>query len=139
MILRYVVSTPPGTPCWTNRWFSLERRDGTLIMAGVDADSISPPGTDDADWFEPLDPNFDDSGCMWESLPCYDNERNDVSFDYLEIPFHDHVEVWDRGEGWIVVGNPYLIRVGEASLRRSLSCSEEPERWISMVLARQSG
>jgi hypothetical protein len=139
VVFRYVVLTPSATPYWVNRWFSLERPDGDLIMAGVDADSIAPPGTDDAEWYDPLDPYVPDSGCLWEHLSCYDNERIEIFFDYGSGPPSEFVSVWDHGEGWVGVGNPFLIRVGEASLRRSMSCPETPERWISLVLARQYG
>lgn len=138
VIFRHVVSTPSETPYWVNRWFSLESGDGKLIMAGIDADSLAPPGTSDADWYDPLDPNLDAGGCLWESLACYDNERLDINLDYWGVPW-EYVTVWDRGEGWIGVGNPFQIRVGEASMRRSLRCPETPERWFSMVLARQFG
>lgn len=69
VLLRYVVEG--GEP--PSRWFTISTMSGEMLMAGIDAGTMTPPGHSGILW--PIEIVIVDSLCPIEFEECYDPER----------------------------------------------------------------
>lgn len=135
VMFRYVVTPNPEAPTTPDRWFTIKHMDGRLCLAGTEASGISPPGVDAYDWYYPVGVGLGDPGCFAGATDCYDLFRLELSFGTSD-PVHHSARIWDHGQGWVGIGDAYLIRVEDAVERRYLRCPGLPDHWYRFLLVK---
>jgi hypothetical protein len=130
---RYVVTPNPASPTQPNRWMTIKSPEGRLLVAGTEASSISPPGADAYDWYHPVGMGLGDPGCLSEVTDCYEKYRLELQFGVDGTSHHD-TGIWDHGQGWVGIGDPYLIRLEDALEYRNIRCPGYPEHWYRLLV-----
>jgi hypothetical protein len=115
---------------WVNRWFSLQHADGGLIMAGMDADSILPPGKDPGQWYSTMDVGVQGDLCPWTEDSCGIAERQ-----ALDVTYRD----WNglALDGDLIYLGPTMsaaVVVGHATSYMEMWCEDAPMSWYSAFL-----
>jgi hypothetical protein len=125
VVFRYVVSCP----WWCDRWFSLSYGPGSMMLAGMDAESLAPWGVDPSEWYAPLIMTPQDGLCPWEYMDCSDSERL-----ALDVTFYDTTaRIFDQGSGYVGLMMSYQVIVAEARTEHNFRCTDMPTSWFNAL------
>lgn len=126
---RYVAETS----FWANRWFTLRDWEGNLLLAGIDAERLTPyPDDEDDNIFTPFE-----LSAAGEVCPVLPGECSDVERLAVDVAVGDEsIRVFDNGEGEIESPARLLFIVDKAEhYHGSWICGGEmPERWFSVFI-----
>jgi hypothetical protein len=116
-------------PWWLDRWFYIRYSDGSLFMAGVDAETLIRRDVDPDFWYDPLVVRLADGLCPPVPEECGDLEREaiDVTLDGMTA------RVFDGNEGMVESMALYQIIADRAMVYRNVTCDDFPDSWISAL------
>jgi hypothetical protein len=122
VLFRYVVRSP----WWSDRWFSISYDWGYMAVAGVDATTIIPYGTDPDGFYGQLDLSLAGGMCPWTPGTCGDEER--VA---LEVRYYDTVGTFfDGSRGIVGLMDGYRVFVEQAVVQHNVTCDDFAESWL---------
>jgi len=117
---------------WTyNVWFELFTPERQLLLAGLRADSLSPPGTLPVQWYLPLDVSEAGGLCALEPTSCYDAER--IALDVTSEGMT--ARIFDGNMGLVGLWQVYMVVVEEAMRYNDVRCPDMAPKWFSAVIA----
>jgi hypothetical protein len=123
---------PPSTHAmYFPVWFALYSSDGQLLVAGLAADSLAPPGYVPSQWYMPLDVSEAAGLCALEPTSCFDAERIalDVSCDGMTT------RIFDGNMGLVGMWQIYMVVVEEAMRYNDVRCPDMAPKWFQAVIA----
>lgn len=124
---RYVAETS----FWANRWFTITDSEGSLLLAGLDAERVLPQSAEEQDFYKPLSMSTAEGLCPVDPGDCGDIERLAVDGNLGDAS----IRVYDGTTSFIDAGTRYMFFVGAAERRQGtwLCGGERPETWLSAV------
>jgi len=116
-------------PWWQNRWFSIRYPEGSLAIAGVDAQSLAPYGLDPYGWYSPLGIWIASGYCPWVPGDCGDQEREAIGVSFEETV----ATVFDGNEASVGMWGLYSISVETAEVYHNVMCDDFPNEWYKAL------
>ncbi|MBW2263939.1 MAG: hypothetical protein JRG91_18415 [Deltaproteobacteria bacterium] len=119
---------------WSFKWFTMRDDAGDLIMAGVQSNTIAPPGYDPAEWYAPLWVGYVSGVCPIENPGCYTTER--LALDIVCGGARERFFEDSRGSMGSI--DECYVQVGESFRTHRISCSglELPSEYFAVLIVR---
>ncbi|MBN1772293.1 MAG: hypothetical protein JXB32_13575 [Deltaproteobacteria bacterium] len=117
---------------WTERHVLLRQTDasGTLLLAGIDSENLSPREIAASDWYHPYSVELAGDVCPVRPDPCGTRERQalDVSFG------SDAGRFFDGYQGTLGTHGRLWVHVGVASRYHEMTCVDLPRAYYQALL-----
>lgn len=131
----YLLGYREEIPWWTDRWFTLRHEWGELLLAGIDADAVVPPGTT-AEEFYGMKVALETGLCAVHDGPCGPLERGALAL----APFGASVRVFDGTFKAIVdLAGDVPVWVETLTVEEAPICTDTPEVWARVLMQASFG
>jgi hypothetical protein len=110
---------------WINRWFTVRLAGGTLLLAGVSADGISPPESPPLEWYAPLDVRILSGVCPPTDGTCGSTERQALEVSYGGAT----MAIFDGLSDYVGMMVSYFVFVSQATHVLEMGCDDYPDQF----------
>jgi hypothetical protein len=115
---------------WINRWFSLRDTTGYVMVAGVSADDLAPPGSTPSEWFAPANVDLVGGVCPPTDDWCGPLERLALQIAY----YGDTQRIYDGNSASVGLMMSVYVIVGGATRYIDVACDDAPSQFLNALL-----